>query len=93
MKLDNIVKRLKDNGFVESKWKKGRLIHPNNRDFIVDLYHYDECNDIEIGDIRNCAYFSVSEIISFIPESDDYGINVKILLNNNIIINLFCAFD
>ena len=93
MKLNTIVKRLKDNGFVESKWKKGRLVHPENTDFIVELYYDDECDEIEIGDIRNCASFPASAISSFMTESDDHGINVKILLNNDSVINLFCDFD
>ena len=93
MKLNTIVKRLNDNGFVESKWKKGRMIHPENTDFIVELYYDDECDEIEIGDIRNYASFPASAISSFMTGSDDHGINVKILLNNDSVINLFCDFD
>lgn len=93
MKLNTIVKRLKDNGFVESKWKKERLVHPENTDFIVELYYDDECDEIEIGDFRNCASIPASAISSFMTESDDHGINVKILLNNDSVINLFCDFD
>ena len=93
MKLDNIVKRLKDNGFVESKWRKGRLIHPEATDFAVELYYDDECDEIQIGDLYNYASFPASAISSFMTESDDHGINVKILLNNDSVINLFCAFD
>ena len=93
MKLNTIVKRLKDYGFVESKWKKERLVHPENMNFIVDLNHDDGCDEIEIGDSQNCACFPLSAISSFMTVSDDHGINVRILLNNDSIINLFCAFD
>ena len=94
MKLGPIVKILKDNGFVESKRKKGRMIHPKARDFIVELYYDNECDEIEIGDFRNYAYiplFSIKTVgVNFKPD----GIEIDIGLNDNSSeIHLFCAFD
>ena len=93
MKLNDIIETLKANGFVESEDKEGRMVHPENTDFIVELYYDKECDEIEIGNFRNYASLPASAISSFMTESDDHGINVKILLNNDSVINLFCAFD
>ena len=39
MELNDIVEILKANGFVESEKSKRRLVHPEARDFIVELYY------------------------------------------------------
>lgn len=94
MKLDTIAKKLKANGFVECEDIKGRLVHPENTDFVAGLYYDDECDEIIIGDLGNYASFPVSSIKSFmiIPKLD--GIKIEIWLNDNgSEIHLFCAFD
>lgn len=93
MQLNDIVETLKGNGFAESEKSKRRMVHPENTDFIIELYNDKECDEIEIGDFRNYASLPVSEISSFTTEAEYYGINVKIGLANDSVINLFCAFD
>ena len=94
MKLNDIAKELMYNAFEESKDRKGRLVHPDNTDFIVNLYYDDEYEEIEIGDLQNYASFSVSSIRLFriIPKPD--GIHFEIKLDIvDCEIHLFCAFD
>ena len=94
MKLDTIAKKLKANGFVEGEDRKGRLVHPENTDFIVNLYYDYECEEIEIGDFRNYASIPVFSIKMVRIESKPDGIEIEILLyNNSGEIHLFCAFD
>ena len=94
MKLDTIAKKLKANGFVEGEDRKGRLVHPENRDFIVNLYYDYECEEIEIGDFRNYASIPVFSIKSVRVESKPDGIEIEIsLYNNSGEIHLFCAFE
>lgn len=93
MKLNDIIETLKGNGFVESEKSKKRMVHPENTDFIIELYDDKECDEIEIGDFRNYASLPASEISSFTTEAEYYGINVKITLINDSVINLCCAFD
>lgn len=93
MELSDIVETLKANGFVESKKSKSRLIHPESRDFIVELFYDGEYDEIELGDFRNYASLPVSVIDSFATESDDYGIRVNIALDNDSVISLFCCFE
>lgn len=94
MKLNTIAKKLKANGFVEGEDRKGRLVHPENTDFIVNLYYDYECEEIEIGDFRNYASIPIFSIKTFRIESKPDGIEIEILLyNNSGEIHLFCAFD
>lgn len=94
MELNDIAEELKYNCFEESGDKEGRMVHPDNTDFIVNLYYDDEYEEIEIGDHQNSASFSVSSIRLFriIPKPEGIYFNIKL----NIVdceINLFCAFD
>ena len=94
MKLDTIAKKLKANGFVEAEDRKGRMVHPENTDFIANLYYDYECEEIEIGDFRNYASIPVFSIKMVRIESKPDGIEIDILLyNNSGEIHLFCAFD
>lgn len=94
MKLDTIAKKLKAVGFIEREDGKGRLVHPENTDFIVNLYYDDECEEIEIGDFRNYASILLYSIKTFRVESEPDGIEIEILLyDNSGEIHLFCAFD
>lgn len=93
MELSDIVETLKANGFVESKKSKSRLIHPESRDFVVELFYDEEYGEIELGDFRNYASLPASTISSFTTESDDYGIRVNIALDNDSVISLFCCFE
>lgn len=94
MKLDTIAKKLKAVGFIEREDGKGRLVHPENTDFIVNLYYDYECEEIEIGDFGNYASIPVFSIKTFRAESKPDGIEIEILLyNNSGEIHLFCAFD
>ena len=94
MKLDTIAKKLKANGFVEGEDRKGRLVHPENTDFIVNLYYDFECEEIEIGDFRNYASIPLFSIKTVRVESNSDGIEIEIGLNDNSgEIHLFCAFD
>lgn len=94
MKLNNIAKNLKDYGFVESDDREGRMVHPENTDFAVELYYDDECDEIEIGDFRNYASIPLFSIKTFGVNSKPDGIEIDIELNDNSCeIHLFCAFD
>lgn len=93
MKLSAIVKRLKGSGFVESGKSERRLVHPEAKDFIVELFYDEEYDEIELGDFRNYASLPASSIGSFTTESDDYGIRVNIALDNDSVISLFCCFE
>ncbi len=93
MKLNDIVETLKGNGFVEREKSKRRMVHPENTDFIIELYNDKECDEIEIGDFRNYASLPVSEISSFTTEAEYYGIRVNIALGNDSVISLFCCFE
>ena len=94
MKLNNIAKKLKDYGFVESDDREGRMVHPENTDFVVELYYDDECDEIEIGDFRNYVSIPVYSIKTFGVNSKPDGIEIDIGLNDNSCeIHLFCAFD
>ena len=94
MKLNDIAKKLKANGFVESKDKEGRMVHPEATDFTVELYYDDECDEIQIGDLYNYASFPASSIRSFkiIPKYDGIFFEIK-LTNTEGEISLLCAFD
>ena len=80
MKLNDIAKKLKANGFVESKDKEGRMVHPEATDFTVELYYDDECDEIQIGDLYNYASFPASSIRSFkiIPKYDGIFFEIKL---------------
>lgn len=93
MKLNDIVEILKAIGFVESEKSKRRMVHPESRDFIVELYYDKEHDEIEIGDFRNYASLSASAISSFTTESDEDGIRVNIVLTDDSVISLFCYFE
>lgn len=93
MELNDIVEILKVNGFVESEKSKRRLVHPEARDFIVELYYDEEYDEIQIGDFRNYASLPTSVVASFTTESDDYGIRVNIVLTDDSVISLFCSFE
>ena len=94
MRLDTIAKKLKANGFVEDEDKKGRLVHPENTDFIANLYYDFECEEIEIGDFRNYASIPVFSIKTVGINSKPDGVEIDIgLCNNSGKIHLFCAFD
>ena len=94
MKLNHIEKELKANGFVEGEDGKGRMVHPENTDFIVNLYYDDECDEIEIGDFRNYVSLPASSIKTVGVNSKPDGIEIDIGLNDNSCeIHLFCAFD
>ena len=79
---------------MESEDKEGRMFHPENTDFIADLYYDDECDEIQIGDLYNSASFPVSSIRSFRitpnPEGIYFNINLDIV---DCEINLFCYFN
>ena len=104
MKLNNIAKKLKAYGFVEDEDRKGRMVHPQNTDFAVDLiktYNQqyltlfdDECDEIEIGDLRNYVSLTASSITSFRITHKFDGIYFEIKLTSiDGEINLCCAFD
>lgn len=93
MKLEDIVQKLKINGFVESNFSS-RMVHPKNACFVVALCYYNECDWIEIGDRLNCASLPVSSISSFMiyPGSDGIRFEIK-LYNIDIEMHLFCEFE
>ena len=94
MKLDTIAKKLKANGFVEVEYRKGRLVHPENSYFIVNLYYDYECEEIEIGDFRNYASIPVFSIKSVRVESKPDGIEIEMsLYNDSGEMHLLCAFE
>lgn len=93
MELNDIVETLKANGFVESEKSKRRLVHPEARDFIVELYYGEEYDEIQIGDFRNYAALPASVVASFTTESDDYGVRINIALTDDSVISLFCSFE
>ena len=94
MKLNNIAKKLKAYGFVEDDDRKGRMVHPENTDFAVELYYDDECDEIEIGDLRNYVSLPASSITSFRITHKFDGIYFEIKLTSiDGEINLCCAFD
>lgn len=93
MELNDIVEILKDDGFVESEKSKRRLVHPEARDFTVELYYNEKYNEIQIGDFRNYAALPAPAIAAFTTESDDYGIRVDIDLTDDSVISLFCSFE
>lgn len=94
MKLDTIAKKLKAVGFIEREDGKGRLVHPENTDFIANLYYDYECEGIEIGDFRNYASIPVFSIKTVEVNSKADGIEIDIgLCDNSGEIHLFCAFD
>lgn len=78
---------------MESKKSKRRLVHPEARDFIVELYYNEEYDEIQIGDFRNCAALPAPAISSLTTESDDHGIRVNIVLTDDSVISLFCSFE
>lgn len=93
MKLNNIEKKLKANGFVESDFLS-RMVHPQNTDFAVELYYDDECDEIKIGDLRNYVSLTSSSITSFMITHKFDGIYFEIKLTSiDGEINLCCAFD
>lgn len=93
MKMKDIVKKLKINGFVESNFSS-RMVHPKNACFVVALHYYNECDWIEIGDLLNCASLPVSSISSFMITHKFDGIYFEIKLTIiDCEINLCCAFD
>ena len=93
MELNDIVETLKANGFVKSEKSKRRLVRPEARDFIVELYYGEEYDEIQIGDFRNYASLPASAISSLTTESDDYGLRVNIVLTDDSVISLFCSFE
>lgn len=93
MELNDIVETLKAKGFVESEKSRRRLVHPEARDFIVELYYNEEYDEIQIGDFRNYAALPAPAIASFTTESDDYGIRFNIDLTDDSVISLFCSFE
>lgn len=93
MELNDIVETLKANRFVESEKSKRRLVHPEARDFIVELYYNEEYDEIQIGDFRNYAALPAPAISSLTTESDDHGIRVNIVLTDDSVISLFCSFE
>lgn len=93
MELNDIVETLKANGFVESERSKRRLVHPEARDFIVELYYNEEYDEIQIGDFRNYAALPAPAISSLTTESDDHGLRVSIVLTGDSVISLFCSFE
>ena len=94
MKLKNIEKKLKAYGFVESEDKEGRMVHPEATDFAVELYYDDECDEIEIGDLRNYVSLTASSITSFSIIHKFDGIYFEIKLTSiDGEINLCCAFE
>lgn len=94
MKLNDIEKQLKANGFVEREDGKGRLVHPENTDFIVNLYYDYICEEIEIGDFRNYASILLYSIKTFWVSSKPDGIKIDIgFTDRKSEIHLFCAFD
>ena len=93
MKLNNIVKKLKINGFVESDFLS-KMVHPKNTCFVVERYYYNECDWIKIGDRLNCASLPVSSIGSFMITHKFDGMYFEIKLTGiDGEINLCCAFD
>lgn len=93
MKLNNIVKKLKAYGFVESDYMS-KMVHPKSACFFVGIHHYNECDWIKIGDRLNCASLPVSSISSFIIYHNYDGIRFEIKLTSiDGEINLCCAFD
>lgn len=93
MKLKDIVKKLKINGFVESDYSL-RMVHPQNSCFVIERYYYNECDWIEIGDRLNCASLPVSSISSFMIYPGSDGIRFEIKLSNiDIEMHLFCEFE
>ena len=93
MELNDIVETLKANGFVENEKSKRRLVHPEARDFIIELYCNEEYDEIQIGDFRNYAALPTPAISSFTTESDDYGVRINIALTDDSVISLFCSFE
>ena len=93
MELNDIVDPLQATGFVESEKSKRRLVHPEARDFIVELYYNEEYDEIQIGDFRNYAALPAPAISSLTTESDDHGIRVNIVLTDDSVISLFCSFE
>ena len=94
MKLNDIVETLKGNGFAESEKSKRRMVHPENTDFIIELYDDKECDEIQIGDLYNSASFPVSSIRSFRITPNPEGIYFNIKLDIvDCEINLFCYFN
>lgn len=93
MQMNDIIKKLKINGFVKSDFLS-RMVHPKSTDFFVDMYYYSGCRCIEIGDRRNRAFIRTSSIKTFIIEPGYDGIYFGITLTNtDVEIYLFCAFD
>ena len=93
MKLKDIVKKLKVNGFVESNFLL-RFVNPQNSCFVVARNYYNECDCIEIGDNLNCASLPVSLISSFMIYPGSDGIRFEIKLSNiDIEMHLFCEFE
>lgn len=94
MTLNDIAEELKDNCFEESEDREGIMVHPENTDFVVNLFYDKEYEEIEIGDLKNYASFSVSSIEKFRIISKPDGIYFEIKLSIvDCDINLFCAFD
>ena len=94
MNLNDIEKELKANGFVEGEDGKRRMVHPENTDFIVNLYYDYICEEIEIGDFRNYVSILVYSIKTFGVNSKPDGIEIDIgLTDRKSEIHLFCAFD
>ena len=95
MQMNDIIKKLKINGFVKSDFLS-RMVHPKSTEFFVDLYYYSGCRCIEIGDRRNRAFLRTSSIKTFVIEPGYDGIYFGITLINKDKDNeiyLFCAFD
>ena len=78
---------------MESEKSKRRLVCPEDRDFIVELYYNEEYDEIQIGDFRNYVALPAPAISSLTTESDDYGLRVNIVLTNDSVISLFCSFE
>ena len=93
MQMNDIIKKLKINGFVKSDFLS-RMVHPKSTEFFVDLYYYSGRRCIEIGDSRNRAFIRTSSIKNFIIDHGYDGIYFGIkLTNTDVEIYLFCAFD
>ena len=94
MTLNDIAEELKDNCFEESEDREGIMVHPENTDFVVNLFYDKEYEEIEIGGLQNYAFISVSSIRSFRIIHKPNGIYFEIKLDIvDCEINLFCAFD
>ena len=93
MQMNDIIKKLKINGFVKSDFLS-RMVHPKSTEFFVDMYYYSGRRCIEIGDRRNRAFLRTSSIKTFVIEPGYDGIYFGITLTNiDSEIYLFCAFD